>query len=72
MKAKPIKKLAPVALLVDLPEDKLVAGQVGTVVEELASGVYEVEFIDIQGNTLAVSEVEATHLLPLVHESAVA
>ena len=35
-----------VALLEDLPEEGLVRGQVGTVVENWAPGVYEVEFAD--------------------------
>ena len=33
----------PVALLEDRPEDRLVRGQVGTVVENWAPGVFEVE-----------------------------
>ena len=33
-----------VAMLEDLPEEGLVRGQVGTVVESWAPGVYEVEF----------------------------
>lgn len=69
---RPITKLTPVALLVDMPEDGLVVGQVGTVVEELAAGVYEVEFLSSTGQTIAVSEAMSDQLLPLVHESAVA
>jgi hypothetical protein len=38
-----------VALLEDLPEHRLVRGQVGTVVESWSSGVYEVEFADEGG-----------------------
>jgi hypothetical protein len=41
MKKKPIKLLDTVALLEDLPERKLRAGEVGTVVEVLEEGVYE-------------------------------
>ena len=41
-----------VALVVDLPEEKLWSGQVGTVVELLADGTaYEVEFSDRAGRT---------------------
>jgi Domain of unknown function (DUF4926) len=40
-----------VALLEDLPEEGLVGGQVGTVVEAWAPGVYEVEFADHNGKT---------------------
>jgi len=39
-----IRLLDTVALLEDLPDRKLRRGEVGTVVESLAPGVYEVEF----------------------------
>jgi len=42
-----------VALTVDLPERGLARGQVGTIVEKLANGVYEVEFSDDEGRTYA-------------------
>ncbi len=48
-----IKLLDTVALLEDLPERKLKRGEVGTVVEILAPGVYEVEFSDDNGQTYA-------------------
>ena len=41
-----IKLLDVVALTIDLPEKGLVRGQVGTVVEALAPGVYKIEFSD--------------------------
>ena len=45
-----VKLLDVVALTVDLPEYNLCRGQVGTVVEELASGAaFEVEFSDACG-----------------------
>lgn len=43
-----------VALLEDKPSTGLVAGQVGTVVEVLATGVFEVEFLDSDGRTSEV------------------
>ncbi|AFZ38186.1 hypothetical protein Sta7437_4746 (plasmid) [Stanieria cyanosphaera PCC 7437] len=47
-----IKLLDVVALTVDLPEENLWRGQVGTVVEILADGTaMEVEFSDKQGRT---------------------
>ncbi|HAJ64333.1 MAG TPA: DUF4926 domain-containing protein [Cyanobacteria bacterium UBA8543] len=47
-----VKLLDVVALTVDLPEYNLWRGQVGTVVEELASGAaFEVEFSDRHGRT---------------------
>lgn len=45
------KLLDVVALLEDVPAQKLVRGQVGTVVENLAPGVFEVEFSDSEGRT---------------------
>ncbi len=57
-----------VALLTDLPDEKVRVGQVGTIVEELADGVYEVEFADAKGRTLATCAVEAKDLLKLTHE----
>ena len=49
-----VKLLDDVALLEDLPEHGLQRGQVGTVVEELAPGVFEVEFSDSDGRTYAL------------------
>lgn len=52
MTAKEIKLLDVVALTVDVPEDNLWRGQVGTVVEILANGdAFEVEFSDRNGRT---------------------
>jgi hypothetical protein len=65
-----VKLLAVVALLRDLPEAGLERGQVGTVVEELAADVYEVEFNDDDGRTYASAAVEASQLLPLCYEPA--
>jgi Domain of unknown function (DUF4926) len=42
-----------VALTVDLPDNGLRRGQVGTVVESLGPGVFEVEFSDDAGRTYA-------------------
>jgi hypothetical protein len=44
-----IKLLDIVALMTDLPERGLVQGQVGTVVEQLADDVFEIEFCDEGG-----------------------
>jgi Domain of unknown function (DUF4926) len=47
-----VNLLDVVALTVDLPEYNLTQGQVGTVVEILASGkAFEVEFSDREGRT---------------------
>ena len=60
-----IKILDVVALTVDRPEDDLVRGQVGTVVERLAPEVYEVEFSDDDGRTYATASASADELLVL-------
>lgn len=68
---KPLHLLYVVALLTDLPDEKLRIGQVGTIVEELTDGVFEVEFADVKGRTLTTCAVEAKYLLKLTHELAV-
>ena len=60
-----IKLLDVVALMEDLPEQGLLHGQVGTVVEELAPHVFEVEFCDDEGRTYAMLEARAEQLLAL-------
>jgi len=62
---KPIELLDVVALVQDLPKHKLVRGQVGTVVENLADGVFEVEFSDDQGKTYAMLPLTADQLIVL-------
>jgi hypothetical protein len=54
-----IEMLSVVALLDDLPDEGLVRGQVGTVVESWAPGVYEVEFCDDEGKTYAMVALKA-------------
>ena len=63
-----IKLLDVVALLEDLPTQDLRRGQVGTVVESLAPGVFEVEFSDNQGRTYATLALRADQLIVLHHE----
>jgi hypothetical protein len=57
-----------VAMLEDLPEEGLVRGQVGTVLETWAPGVYEVEFCDDNGKAYAMVALKAEQLLRLRHE----
>ncbi len=54
-----------VALLEDLPEHGLKRGQVGTVVEEWEPGIYEVEFADTDGMTVAMVALRAEQVLVL-------
>jgi len=65
-----VELLDDVALLEDLPEHGLQRGQVGTVVEELAPGVFEVEFSDSEGRTYALLALNAEQLLVLRYEPA--
>ena len=65
MKTKAIKLLDTVALLENLPARRLRAGEVGTVVEILDAGVFEVEFCDEDGQTYAQFALRADQLMPL-------
>jgi Domain of unknown function (DUF4926) len=51
--------LSVVALLEDIPEQGLLRGQVGTVVEPLAPGVFEVEVTGDAGRTYATAALRA-------------
>ena len=63
-----IKLLDVVALTEDLPDRKLRRGQVGTVVERLDPGVFEVEFTDNNGRTFASLALKASQLLVLYYQ----
>jgi hypothetical protein len=66
------KLLDVVALLEDRPDKGLRRGQVGTVVEELAAGVFEVEFSDNNGRTYALTALHAEQLILLHYHPALA
>ena len=68
---KNLRLLDVVALLVDIPNEKLSIGQVGTIVELLADDVFEVEFADTKGHTLITCAVETNDFLKLTHELAI-
>jgi len=61
----PIQVLDVVAITGDLPAEGLVRGQVGTVVETLGDGFYEVEFSDDQGRTYAQAVLTVDQLMVL-------
>jgi hypothetical protein len=63
-----VKPLDVVALLEDIPSLGLRRGQVGTVVEPLAPGIFEVEFCDNVGRTYASLALRADQLIVLHHE----
>ncbi|MFH2141894.1 MAG: DUF4926 domain-containing protein [Bacteroidota bacterium] len=60
-----------VALLKDMPEKKLKKGQVGTIVEILGKNVYEIEFCNKNGETIASVSVKKEDTL-LLHYDLVA
>ena len=60
-----MKLLDTVALVEDIPELKLYRGQVGTIVEEYESGVFEVEFGNLKGRTYALETLQASQLMLL-------
>jgi len=57
-----------VALTEDLPGKGLLRGQVGTVVEALAPGIFEIEFSDDQGRTYAQFAVRGDQLMALHYQ----
>jgi hypothetical protein len=63
-----IKPFDVVAILEDHRAKGLVRGQVGTVVETLAPGVFEIEFSDSDGRTYASLALRGGELLVLHHE----
>lgn len=67
-----MKPFDVVALIHDLPEAGLRRGQVGTLVESLTPGVYEVEFADTEGRTYAQAAIREEALMRLLHEPAAA
>jgi hypothetical protein len=62
-----MKTLEVVALTSDIPEKHLRRGQVGTVVENLAPDVVEVEFADLNGIPYAMCAVSENALMVLHH-----
>ncbi len=62
-----LELLSVVALVEDLPEKRLLRGQVGTIVENLAPDVYEVEFSDDDGRTYASVGLSANQVMHLYH-----
>jgi hypothetical protein len=59
-----------VALTEDITDRGLLRGQVGTVVESLGPGVFEVEFADNDGRTYAMLSLKSSQLLLLHYQPA--
>jgi hypothetical protein len=57
-----------VALLADIPERGLQRGQVGTIVENLAPEVYEVEFSDDNGRSHATMALRSDQFIVLRYQ----
>ncbi|MBI2194862.1 MAG: DUF4926 domain-containing protein [Planctomycetes bacterium] len=66
-----IKELDTVVLTSDLPEHGLKAGDIGTVVLVHAQPGYEVEFMTLDGETLAVVSLFSNQVRP-VHRREIA
>jgi hypothetical protein len=60
--------LSVVAVVKDLPEDGLVRGQVGTVVELLSPSLAIVEFADGEGRTYALPTLPSDQLMRLHYQ----
>ena len=63
-----LKLFDVVALLKDRPQEGLVRGQIGAIVDEYAPRVFDVEFSDTEGKTYAMAIVPATELMRLRHQ----
>jgi hypothetical protein len=63
----PMSRLDVVALTQDLPELNLHKGQVGTIVEVYEPTVFEVEFVDLKGQTYAVETLNSSQLMQLYY-----
>jgi hypothetical protein len=60
-----IKELDSIVLTVDLPEYRLRKGDVGTIVLAHGNRGYEVEFVALNGETLAVVSLERSQVRPI-------
>jgi hypothetical protein len=61
-----VKEHDRVVLKADLPGEKLAAGDVGTVVHVHSDGkAYEVEFVALDGETVAVVTLESSQVRPV-------
>jgi hypothetical protein len=60
-----IKELDTIVLTIDLPEFGLNAGDLGTVVLVHKYGGYEVEFVTLEGETIAVISLAPEQVRPV-------
>ena len=64
-----IELLSVIAVLEDIPEKELLRGQVGTVVETLEPGVFEVEFSGDNGRTYMTRALRSDQIVAFDHET---
>jgi hypothetical protein len=64
-----MKELDPIVLTSDLPEFGLRAGDLGTVVLVHQHGGYEVEFVTLDGETVAVISLAPAQVRPVGHRA---
>jgi hypothetical protein len=63
-----IKEHDPVVPTSDLPNEKLASGDMGTVVHVYRGGAaFEVEFVALDGETIAVVTLEHAQIRPVEH-----
>jgi hypothetical protein len=60
-----IKELDQIVLTVDLPDHGLCRGDIGTVVMVHGADGYEVEFVALDGETIAVASLAADQVRPI-------
>jgi hypothetical protein len=68
MKDETIKLLDVVALLKEVPEKKLLRGQIGTVIECYTNTEFEVEFSDNKGRTISMLTLSTDEIMLLHNE----
>ncbi len=60
-----LKELDQAVLAVDLPEYGLVCGDIGTVVLLHGEAGYEVEFVALDGETIAIASLSSSQIRPI-------
>jgi hypothetical protein len=63
-----LNELDLVVLLEDLPAKQLPRGQVGRVIQEMGSGIYEVEFSDSDGVAFAFLPLRERQIMKLLFD----
>ena len=70
MKDETIKLLDVVALLKEVPEKKMLRGQIGTVTERYTDTEFEVEFSDNNGKTISMLTLSTDEIMLLHNQLA--